>query len=266
MEWYVAYLLLGAFVGFFAGLFGIGGGLVLVPVLGFLFEAQYLTTQSNLHLLALGTSMAAIILSAVFSTYTHHKHAAVNLNIVRILMPSMLLGAVLGTLFASYVSTFYLTIFFALFVYFAALQMLLNIKPKATRQLPSYLGMTIVGSGIGAISSLVSIGGGTLSVPFMLRHNISLKHAIGTSAALGIPIAIGGTVGYIVTGLTLDDLPPNTLGFVYLPALILLAIGSLFTTPLGARATHRLPIKLLRQGFSLLLLGLATKMLLRAFS
>ena len=210
--------------------------------------------------------MAAIILSAAFSAHTHHKHGAVNVSVVRMLAPSMLLGAVLGTLFASHVSTFYLTIFFALFVYFAALQMLLNIKPKATRPLPGYWGMTIVGSGIGAISSLVSIGGGTLSVPFLLRHSTPLKHAIGTSAALGIPIAIGGTVGYIVTGLTLDNLPPNTLGFVYLPAFLLLAIGSLFTTPLGAKATHRLPIKLLRQGFAGLLLVLATKMLLKAFA
>ena len=263
MEWYAAYFILGAFVGFFAGLFGIGGGLVLVPVLGFLFEAQHLTTQNNIHLLALGTSMAAIILSAAFSAYTHHKHDAVNFTIVRLLTPSMLLGAILGTFFASYVSSVYLTIFFAIFVYFAALQMLLNIKPKPARQLPGYMGMTLVGSGIGAISSLVSIGGGTLSVPFMVRHNLPLNHAIGTSAALGIPIAVGGTIGYIVTGLAVNSLPSNTLGFIYLPALFLLAIGSVCTTPLGARATHRLPLKIVRRGFAILLLLLATKMLLK---
>lgn len=266
MEWYVAYVVLGAFTGFFAGLFGIGGGLVLVPVLGFLFEAQHLTTQNNNHLLALGTSMAAIILSAAFSTRTHHNHGAVNLSIVRTMTPGLLLGTVLGTLFASRVSPFYLTIFFALFVYFAALQMLLNFKPKPTRQLPGLGSMTLIGCGIGAVSSLVSIGGGTLSVPFMLYHNIPLKHAIGTSAALGFSIAIGGTLGYIVTGLALDNLPPHSLGFVYLPALVLLATGSFFTTPIGARATHRLPIKLLRRGFAVLLLVLATKMLLKAFA
>ncbi|OGS94992.1 MAG: hypothetical protein A3K04_01055 [Gallionellales bacterium RBG_16_56_9] len=262
MEWLLAYLALGAFVGFFAGLFGIGGGLVMVPVLSFLFDAQHLSAQNNLHL-SLGTAMAAILFSAAAGARTHHAHGAVNLTIVRTMTPGLLLGTALGTLFASHVSPVYLTVFFALFVYFAALQMILNLKPKAARQLPGRLGMTLAGTGIGAISSMVSIGGGTLSVPFMLRHNIPLKHAIGTSAALGFPIAIGGTIGYIVTGLALGSLPQNTLGFVYLPALFLLAIGSMLTTPLGAKATHRLPLKLLRRSFALLLFVLATKMLLK---
>ncbi len=265
MEWYAAYLALGAFVGFFAGLFGIGGGLVLVPVLSFLFEAQHLTASSNLHLLALGTSMAAILLSAGSSAYAHYNHGAVNLAIVRTITPGLLFGTALGTLFASRVPSAYLTVFFALFVYFAALQMLLNLKPKTLRQLPGRFIMTLAGTGIGAISSLVSIGGGTLSIPFMLRHNIPLKQAIGTSAALGLPIAIGGTIGYIATGLTLDTLPPSTLGFVYLPALFWVALASIITAPLGAKATHRLPLKLLRRGFAVLLLALATNMLLRSF-
>ena len=260
MEWYVSYLLLGAFVGFFAGLFGIGGGLVLVPVLSFLFDAQHLTAEHNLHL-ALGTAMAAIIFSASYSAYTHHGHRAVNLNIVRNITPGLLLGALLGTFLASYIASFYLTIFFALFVYFSALQMLLNLKPKPTRQLPGRLGMTLAGTGIGAISSLVSIGGGVISVPFMLHHNIPIREAIGTSAALGLPIAIGGTIGYIATGLALPALPGGTLGFVYLPALFTLAAGSVFTTHLGAKAAHRLPIKILKQWFAVLLFVLATKML-----
>ncbi len=261
MEWYFAYLALGVFVGFFAGLFGIGGGLVLVPVLTWLFEAQHLGGAQNLHL-ALGTAMAAIIYTAISSARTHHQHGAVNLHVVRNMTPGLLLGTLLGTAFASAVSQFYLTLFFALFVYFAATKMLLHVQPKAERPLPGQAGMTLVGIGIGAVSSLVSIGGGTLSVPFMLRHNMSIKHAIGTSAALGLPIALGGTAGYIGTGL-LHTLPGGTLGFVYLPAVVLLAIGSAFTTPLGAKATHRLPIKLLRQIFSLLLFVLATRMLLK---
>lgn len=265
MEWLFAYLALGVFVGFFAGLFGIGGGLVMVPVLSFLFDAQHLSAQNNLHL-SLGTAMAAILFSSAYSARTHHAHGAVNLHIVRTMTPGLLLGTALGTLFASNVPTMYLAMFFSMFVYFAAAQMLLDLKPKATRQLPERLGMTLTGTIIGAVSSLVSIGGGTLSVPFMLYHNIPLKHAIGTSAALGLPIAIGGTIGYVVTGLSLNTLPANTLGFVYLPAVLLLAIGSLLTTPLGAKATHRLPLKILRRGFALLLLVLATKMLLKAFA
>ena len=144
--------------------------------------------------------------------------------------------------------------------------MLLGFRPKATRQLPGRIGLTLVGSGIGAISSLVSIGGGTLSIPYMLWHNIPFKHAIGTSAALGFPIALGGTIGYAATGLMLHTLPAGTLGFVYLPALFMLIFGSAFTTPLGAKATHRLPLKPLRRGFAILLFALATRMLLKAIA
>ena len=260
MEWLFAYLALGIFVGFFAGLFGIGGGLIMVPVLLFLFDAQHLNEQYNLQL-ALGTAMAAILFSAAYSARIHHVHGAVNFTIVLTMTPGLLLGTMLGTLFASQAPTIYLTIFFATFVYFAAIQMLLNFDPGANRKLPGPLGMTLAGTCIGAISSLVSIGGGTISIPFMLRHNIQLRHAIGTSAALGFPIAIGGTVGYISTGLSLGTLPHNTLGFIYLPALALLATGSLLTTSLGAKATHTLPLKALKRGFALLLLILATKML-----
>ncbi len=260
MEWYIAYLLLGAFVGFFAGLFGIGGGLVLVPVLSFMFDAQHLTAQHNLHL-ALGTSMASILFTAFSSARAHHHHGAVNLTIVRTITPGILLGTAVGALIASRVSTFYLTIFFALFVYVAATQIVLNLKPSPTRQLPGPVGMTLAGAGIGAISSLVSIGGGVLSVPFMLRHNVPLRNAIGTSAAIGLPIAIGGTIGYVVTGLSLNAMPQYSLGFVYLPALFILAIGTSTTTPLGAKAAHRLPLKHLRRGFAVLLFVLATRML-----
>jgi len=265
MEWYAAYLLLGIFVGFFAGLFGIGGGLVLVPVLSWLFEAQHLGGEQNLHL-ALGTSMAAILYTAAASAHAHRAHGAVDMHIVRSITPGLFVGALLGALFAGHVPKFYLALFFALFVYFVAVQMLTGLKPKATRQLPGRAGLTLVGSGIGAISSLVSIGGGTLSVPFMVWHNIPFRRAIGTSAALGFPIALGGTIGYVATGLMLHALPAGTLGFVHLPALFILAIGSAFTIPLGAKATHSLPLEPLRRGFAILLFVLATRMLLKAFA
>jgi len=260
MEWLFAYLALGIFVGYFAGLLGIGGGLVMVPMLNFLFDAQQLSSQNNFHL-ALGTAMAAILFSAISSARTHHAHSAVDFSIVRAMTPGLLIGTALGTLFASNISGPYLTLFFALFVYIAAMQMMLNFKPKATRQLPGYIGMTLVGTGIGAISSLVSIGGGTLSVPFMLHHNVPLKHAVGTSAALGFPIAVGASTGYILTGISIDTLPHYSLGFVYLPALLMLAAGSLLTAPLGAKATHSLPVNSLKHGFALLLIILASKML-----
>lgn len=263
MEWYAACLALGAFTGFFAGLFGIGGGLVMVPVLLWLFEAQ--NVAQAMHL-ALGTSMAAILYTAASSAHAHHAHGAVNLAIVRNLTPWLLTGTLLGTLLASHVPVAWLTLFFALFVYFAGCQMLFGFRPKPSRQLPGRFGIGLAGTMIGAISSLVSIGGGVLSVPFMTLHNVPLREAIGTSSALGFYIALGGTAGYVTTGMLLHEgLPGSTLGFVHLPALFLLAAGSVFTTPLGARLAHRLPVEKLRRGFALLLFALATRMLLKLF-
>lgn len=257
MGWYVAYLALGAFTGFLAGLFGIGGGLIFVPLLSALFAAQHL--GDSLHL-ALGTSMATILYTASASARAHHQHGAVNFQIVRNITPGLLFGTLLGTLLARHISPAFLSGFFALFMSYVALQMTLELKPKPSRQLPKRMGLTLVGTGIGAVSSLVSIGGGTLSVPFMLYHNIPLRHAIGTSAALGVPIALGGTLGYIATGINQANLPAHSLGFVYLPAMGLLMLGSLFTAPLGAKAAHRLPLKPLRRAFAMLLVILAGKM------
>jgi len=263
VEWYLAYLLLGAFTGFFAGLLGIGGGLVLVPVLSFLFEAQHLGGTQALHL-ALGTSMATILYTAAASAYTHHAHGAVNFGIVRRMTPGLLLGTLLGAAFASSVPSPHLAAFFALFVYLAAAQMLLDFQPSASRTLPGSAMLMLVGSAIGAVSSLVSIGGGTLSVPYMLWHRIPFRQAVGTAAALGFPIALGGTAGYIATGMDLPALPKGALGFVYLPALFMTILGSAFTTPIGAKLTHRLSLAPLRRGFAVLLLILATRMLLQA--
>ncbi len=261
MVWYFSYLALGAFTGFFAGLFGIGGGLIFVPVLSALFAAQHL--GDTLHL-ALGTSMATILYTATSSARAHHRHGAVRLPLVHDMTPALLFGTVIGTLLARQISSAVLSGFFALFMCYVALQMALELKPKPTRQLPRRMGLSLVGMVIGAVSSLVSVGGGTLSVPFMLYHNVPLRHAIGTSAALGVPIAFGGTIGYIAIGLNQAGLPAHSVGFVYLPALGLLMLGSLFTTPLGAKAAHRLPLKPLRRGFALLLLILAGKMVWQA--
>jgi uncharacterized membrane protein YfcA len=208
--------------------------------------------------------MAAILLSAIVSTYTHYHHGAVNFYIVRALTPGLLLGTALGAFLASHLNPLYLMMFFGFFAGCAALQMLCNINPQPARKLPGIGWMTAVGGGIGAISSLVSIGGGTLSVPFMLYHNLRLAHAIGTSAALGVPIAIGGMLGYIVIGWGVPALPPNTLGFVYVPAWIFVALGSMLTVPIGARATHHLPVQPLRRGFALLLFLLALMMVWQA--
>ena len=266
LQWILYYVILGLFVGYFSGLLGIGGGLIMVPVLAFMFEAQNLPAQNILHL-ALGTSMATILFTSLSSTLQHHAHQAVNWDIVRFITPGILLGTALGALIVAYVATFYLAIFFVLFVYFAATQMLIGFKPEATRDYPSRLEVTAAGMVIGSISSIVSIGGGVLSVPYMLWHRLPLRHAIATSAALGFPIAVGGTLGYMATGYYRGiDLPAYSLGYVYLPVLLWLVIGTVVTAPLGAKATHRMPVNRLRQIFALVLFVLATKMLIKLFA
>lgn len=262
MEWAFAYLLLGAIAGFLAGLFGVGGGTILVPVLLFLFDAQNFPVDYAMHM-ALGTAMATILFTSVASAHKHHQHGAVNWLTVRNIAPGILLGTALGTASAAAISPRGLGIFFTLFVYFAAAQILLDIRPRPTRQLPGFAGTTLVGTFTGWISSLVSIGGGTIVVPFLVWCNVPLRNAIGTSAAVGFPVAFGGTLGYIATGAGVHPLPAPNLGFVYLPALLWVALASIATAPLGAKTAHRLQVGVLRKLFAVLLIALASKLLLK---
>lgn len=262
MEWHAAYLVLGTIAGFLAGLFGVGGGLVMVPVLLLLFDAQQFPAAHVMHL-ALGTSMATILFTSLSSMRKHHQHGAVNWRVVRDITPGILVGTGIGALLASSVPTRGLGIFFTLFVYFAAAQILLGVRPHASRQLPGMAGMTLTGILTGWLSSLVSIGGGTIVVPFLVWCNVPLRHAIGTSAAIGFPVAVGGTIGYVATGMNSPLLPAYSLGFVYLPAVLWVALASVLTAPLGARAAHHMKVGLLRKLFALLLLALATKLLLK---
>lgn len=262
MEWYATYLFLGALVGFLAGLFGIGGGLLLVPALLLMFEAQHFPADTVMHM-ALGTSMATIVFTSLSSLRTHHQHGAVNWQVVRRITPGILLGTVLGANIADAISGRGLSLFFATFVYFSAIQILLDLRPHASRQLPSLAGMGLMGTFTGVVSSLVSIGGGALIVPFLVWCNVKLRHAIGTAAAIGFPVAVGGTLGYVYTGLNQTALPHDSAGYVYLPALFWVALSSVFTAPLGAKAAHRWSLKWMRRGFACLLLILATKMLLK---
>ncbi len=260
MLFVLAYIALGLFAGFVAGLLGVGGGLIIVPVLVFIFHAQHFPDPVVMHL-ALGTSLASIIFTAISSVRAHHGHAAVNWKILRRITPGVIVGTLLGSAVAAYLSPMFLKIFFVMFVFYVGTQLLLDIKPKAARDLPGLPGMFAAGNIIGAVSSLVGIGGGTLSVPFMTWCNVKLHEAIGTSAAIGLPIALAGSVGYIISGIAVEaELPRYSLGFVYLPALGVLVIASILTAPLGAKLAHRLPVKKLKKIFALLLFALGARM------
>jgi uncharacterized membrane protein YfcA len=260
----LTYSLVGAVSGVLAGLLGIGGGLVIVPMLVFCFTWQQIPNEQIMHL-ALGTSMASIIFTAVSSFWAHHKRGAVHWIVVRRIVLGIFVGTFLGSCIAARLSTNFLKIFFVIFLFYVASQMLLDKKPKPSRQLPGPMGMFGVGNVIGGFSSLVGIGGGTLSVPFMTWCNIPVHEAIGTSAAIGFPIAIAGTAGYIYNGLQTADLPQYAVGYIYLPALAGLIATSVLTAPLGVRLAHSLPVGRLKRIFAVLLYIVGTRMLISLF-
>jgi len=260
MSAWLLYLALGAFAGVLAGLLGVGGGLVIVPMLTFIFTSRQLPAEHILHL-ALGTSLASIMFTSISSLRAHHLRGAVEWHVVRRITPGIMVGTFCGSWVAAQLSTGFLKGLFVVFLYYVALQMLLNIRPHPQRQLPGRAAMCGVGGVIGGLSSLVGIGGGSMSVPFLIWCNIAMHTAIGTSAAIGFPIALAGAAGYMVNGLAVQ-LPPQTLGFIYLPALLGVSAASMLTAPLGAQLAHNLPVGGLKKAFALLLIVMGTKMLL----
>jgi uncharacterized protein len=262
--WWIVYLLMGLFVGFFAGLLGIGGGLILVTLMVYVFTLQGFPADRLLHL-ALGTSITSIVFTSISSLRAHHKHGAVRWDILRIAVPGLVVGTLLGTVVADHLKSKYLAIFFVVFVYYSAVRMFANVKPKPTRQLPGKAGMTAAAVVVGIISSLVGVGGGVMTIPLMSHCNVPMRQAIGTSAALGLPIAIAGTVGFMATGLGKDHLPALSVGYVYLPALAGIVIGTFITVPWGAKMTHRMPVTTLTKIFAVIMFVLATRMLWSLF-
>jgi uncharacterized membrane protein YfcA len=264
MDWplIAGLLALGAATGFAAGLLGIGGGMLMVPFLTFLFTARGFPGEHVVHM-AIATSLSTILFTSISSVRAHHQRGGVLWNVVKVLAPGILLGSLIGAQIAGRLPTFWISLVFAVFVGFSALQVLLDRKPRPSREMPRAGGMFAVGTGIGFISSIVGAGGGFISVPFMVWSNVRIHNAVATSAALGFPIAAAGTAGYVLAGHGASDLPPGTLGFVYLPALVTIALASVVTAPLGAKVAYSLNTRPLQRIFALLLSVLAGYMLYR---
>jgi uncharacterized membrane protein YfcA len=260
VDWWWAYLAIGVAVGFFAGLLGIGGGMVMVPMLVFVFTAKGFPAGHMMHL-ALATSLATIAFTSLASVRAHHRHGGVDWPVARAMAPGILAGALGAALAAGFIPTRPLAIFFTGFMFYAAAQMFVEIKPRTARHLPGKRGLFAAGAGIGAISGILAAGGAFLSIPFLTWCNLPLKRAIGTAAANGFPIAVAGSIGYVLQGMRVPDLPPWSLGYVYVPALLLVVAASMPMAPLGARLAHRLPVKRLRVVFALMLFALGLRML-----
>lgn len=261
LEWILSFLILGSFVGFMAGLLGIGGGGIMVPILTSIFLLQGVAVDNVVHL-ALGTSMASMVVTSYSSLRAHNSRGAVIWKVVKGMAMGILLGTFLATFLASYLSSLSLAIFFVFFMAFVSFQMFLNKQPNPSRSLAGSAGLFAAGSGIGAISALVSIGGGSLTVPYLTWQNVELKKSIGTSAAIGLPISIAGTLGYLVNGWGHSSVEAYTLGFVNFPAVLLISVTSFFMAPLGARFAHKLPVPILKKIFAVLLVILSIKMLI----
>jgi len=253
------YLLLGVVAGTLAGMLGIGGGLIIVPVLAFTFEAQGFDSAIVMHL-ALGTSLATIVVTSLSSIYTHQRHAAIEWPVVKRLSGGIAVGAMCGALIADQLPRDMLQIIFALFTLFAAIQMTFEWRPQVTRQLPGRTVLAGVGGVIGMVSAMVGIGGGTMTMPFLLWCNIVVRKAIATSAACGLPIAVAGAAGYWVAGLDVVTLPSGSSGYLYWPALLGVVATSVIFAVCGATLAHRLPVKILKKGFALLLLAISVRL------
>jgi len=259
-------LLLGAGTGFLAGLLGIGGGMLMVPFLTMILSHRGIEPGLAVKM-AIATSMATILFTSVASVRAHHKRGAVRWPVARSLVPGILMGGLLsGAGLFALLRGSALALVFAAFVVFSAVQMLIDRKPKPGRQMPGPVGATAAGGLIGLISGLVGAGGAFISVPFMTWCNIAVHNAVATSAALGFPIALANTLGYVVAGWNLPQQVPGSLGYLVLPALLVIAAASVLTAPLGARAAHALDTRQLKKVFALMLFGLGSYMAWRGFS
>ncbi len=262
----VALLILGTCTGFLAGLLGIGGGMLMVPFLTMLLGTRGVEAGLAVKM-AIATSMATIVFTSVSSVRAHHKRGAVRWDIVRGMAPGIVVGGLASGAGAfAAMKGHWLALVFGVFVGFSATQMLLDRKPAPSRQMPGVVGKALAGSGIGFLSGLVGAGGGFVSVPFMTWCNVAIHQAVATSAALGFPIALASTVGYVIGGWNLPSSLPGSMGYLYLPALLVIAIASVALAPVGARAAHAMNVKQLKRAFAALLYLLAAYMLYKALA
>jgi uncharacterized protein len=263
-DWWWAYLAVGAFVGFFAGLLGIGGGAAMVPVLALIFAAKQFGSVHAVHL-ALGTAMATMLFTSISSVRAHHQHNAVNWPVVRRMAPGIIAGTFGGALLASVLDVRLLTVVFTTLIYYLSAQMLFGRKPRPGVMPQTIAGTSAAATGIGMISSLTATGGAALVVAYLVKRGARVHEAIGTAAGIGWPLAAAGTAGYVLTGWSETGLPEYSVGYVYLPALTGIVLASVLLAPLGARLAHRTPGPLLKKIFAIILFLLATKMLISFF-
>jgi uncharacterized membrane protein YfcA len=258
-----AFLALGTVVGFLAGLLGLGGGMTMVPILTFVFTRQGLPPEHVVHI-AIATATATILFTSAASVREHQRHHAILWSVVVGLVPGLIIGSLLGPLIVGTMSTAVLSGFFGVFVAAAATNIWLDRQPKPTHRLPGRGGLIAVGAVISVIASMVGAGGAFMTVPFLAACNVPMRNCVATSAAVGLPVAATATAGFVIAGLRETGMPPHTLGYVHVPALLVIVAASIVSAPFGARAAHRWPVKRLKRVFAVVLYALAAYMLWKA--
>ncbi|MGF1751321.1 sulfite exporter TauE/SafE family protein [Vibrio cionasavignyae] len=253
-------LILGAVVGTMSGLLGIGGGLIVVPALAYLLPMFGISAELVMQI-ALATSLASIIITSGSSALNHLKLGNVDIFVIKWLLPGVIVGGLVGSFVADWVPFQYLPKLFALIVLALAIQMILSISSTSTRPLPSPVVTSWYGAIIGMVSSLAGIGGGSMSVPFLSKHGVEMRRAVGSSSVCGCVIAISGMIGFIFHGTKADGLPEYSLGYVYVPALLAIAMTSMLTTRFGAKLATTIPTPKLKKIFAVFLVFVSFSMM-----
>lgn len=255
--------LLGIIVGFAAGLLGVGGGGILVPMLTSIFLAEQIVPSHTVHL-ALGTSLACIIATTFSSAFSHYKNDNIDWIYVKAMVPLIIVGAISISFLIPFINTTFLALFFSLFMLSMSIKMF--ITPQASKQVNrSSLPPQLAGLGIGSLSTLVAIGGAALIVPYLVSKGVDIRRAIGSSATIGFPIAVSGTIGYAINGhISAEELinQPGIIGFVHLPSVIIVSIFGFIMAPIGVKLSSKLQVKVLKKIFAVLLVCLSIKMLM----
>lgn len=259
----ITYLLTGATAGLMAGLLGIGGGLVIVPALALFFASQGFAAETLMHF-AVGTSLATIIPISISSLLAHHRRNSIDWQAVRGLVPGIMAGALAGAWLARQLGSPGLALLFGVFEILVAVHLLIGKQAGAHRALPGVAGLGIAGAVIGGVSAMLGIGGGTLSVPFLLWNRVDIRTAVGTAATCGLPIAIAGAAGFAISGWKVAAPAGLNSGFIYWPAVFWIALASVPMAPVGARLAHSLPRTMLQRVFALLLALIGLKMIFGA--
>ncbi len=259
-EIFIASLFLGAVAGVSAGLFGIGGGLIIVPVLVILFTQQGFPPDLVM-IMSIATSLATIICTAISSILAHHCMGAVVWDKVLRLVPGIIVGSVLGAIVADHSPKEILRLVFVVYLLYAAINLALAHKPKPGRSASSKIVDGFAGLVAGCLSAILGIGGGTLIVPFLVHFQMPMRNAVAVASACGLPIAITSTVSYALLGRSVLYLPEWSVGYVYLPAFFGIVVTSIFTAPIGAKLANKISAQRLKRYFSLLLFVMAAKLL-----